>query len=219
MLAACGIGRLSHFLRNAPEYLPRRVDCLQELGWLCDRRDLPEAHRDLAAWLTKWAAKYPKLHRLGRSEHRPNADVLPAAASAPEASQIDQHADASQRGDQRPNSCRAHFPQWRELLEAGCARSPSKPTRTGWSSIGISTSLLGSAPGETPTQASSPIVQCKHAHFSLRASLIGPASHRLKRGLSDPRCVISRTARDRPETGKSTDRCPASGQIPVRRTT
>ena len=61
MLAACGIGRLSHFLRNAPEYLPRRVDCLQELGWLCDRRDLPEAHRDLAAWLTKWAAKYPKL--------------------------------------------------------------------------------------------------------------------------------------------------------------
>jgi len=49
MLADCGIGRLSHFLRNAPEYLPRRVDCLQELGWLCDRRDLPEAHRDLAA--------------------------------------------------------------------------------------------------------------------------------------------------------------------------
>jgi transposase-like protein len=59
MLAACGIGRLSHFLRNVPDYVPRRVDCLQELGCLYDRRDLPEARRDLAAWLTKWAANIP----------------------------------------------------------------------------------------------------------------------------------------------------------------
>jgi putative transposase len=52
-----------HFLRNALGYVPRRVDddCLQELRWLYDRRDLPEARRDLAAWLTKWSAKYPKL--------------------------------------------------------------------------------------------------------------------------------------------------------------
>jgi transposase-like protein len=32
-----------HFLRNALDYVPRRVDddCLQELRWLYDRRDLP----------------------------------------------------------------------------------------------------------------------------------------------------------------------------------
>ena len=34
---------------------------LQELRWLYDRRDLSEAQRDLAAWLAKWSAKYPKL--------------------------------------------------------------------------------------------------------------------------------------------------------------
>ena len=52
-----------HFLRNALDYLPRKADddCLQELRWLYDRRDLTEAQRDLGAWLTKWSAKYPKL--------------------------------------------------------------------------------------------------------------------------------------------------------------
>lgn len=52
-----------HFLRNALDYLPRKGDddCLTELRWLYDRRDLEEARRDLAAWLKKWAGKYPKL--------------------------------------------------------------------------------------------------------------------------------------------------------------
>jgi putative transposase len=52
-----------HFLRNALDYVPRKVDddCLQELRWLYDRRDLIEARRDLAAWLAKWSAKYSKL--------------------------------------------------------------------------------------------------------------------------------------------------------------
>ena len=64
-----------HFLRNALDHVPRRVadECLQELRWLgaCpraglrpdpgDRRDLIEARRDLAAWLTKWSGKYSKL--------------------------------------------------------------------------------------------------------------------------------------------------------------
>ena len=52
-----------HFLRNALEYLPRKADddCLQELRWMYERRDLEEARRDLKAWLEKWAAKYPKL--------------------------------------------------------------------------------------------------------------------------------------------------------------
>ena len=52
-----------HFLRNALDYLPRKADddCLQELRWLYDRRNLQEARQDLAAWLAKWQEKYPKL--------------------------------------------------------------------------------------------------------------------------------------------------------------
>jgi transposase-like protein len=52
-----------HFLRNALDYLPRKADddCLQELRWMYERRDLEEARRDLKGWLQKWAAKYPKL--------------------------------------------------------------------------------------------------------------------------------------------------------------
>ena len=52
-----------HFLRNALDYLPRKADddCLQELRWLYDRRNLEEARRDLNAWLVKWQQKYPKL--------------------------------------------------------------------------------------------------------------------------------------------------------------
>jgi putative transposase len=52
-----------HFLRNALDYLPRRGDddCMMELRWLYDRHDIQESRRDLAAWLSKWASKYPKL--------------------------------------------------------------------------------------------------------------------------------------------------------------
>jgi putative transposase len=52
-----------HFLRNALDYVPRKVDddCLMELRWLYDRRELAEVRRDLAAWLAKWQGKYPKL--------------------------------------------------------------------------------------------------------------------------------------------------------------
>jgi len=67
-----------HVLRNALDHVPRLSaplrslrgigrspmvddDCLQELRWIYDRRDLAEARRDLAAWLAKWQAKYPKL--------------------------------------------------------------------------------------------------------------------------------------------------------------
>jgi len=70
-----------HFLHNALDYVPRKVDddCLRELR-LYDRRDLAEARRDLAAWL----ATYPKLcgwveehleetltfYRLARQHHK-----------------------------------------------------------------------------------------------------------------------------------------------------
>ena len=52
-----------HFLRNALGHIPRRADadCLQELRWLYNRRNIDEARTDLAAWLARWQSKYPKL--------------------------------------------------------------------------------------------------------------------------------------------------------------
>ena len=40
-----------HFLRNAIDHLPRKRDddCLQELRWLYDRRQLKEAKADIKA--------------------------------------------------------------------------------------------------------------------------------------------------------------------------
>ena len=34
---------------------------LQDLRWLYDRRSIEETRRDLAAWIAKWEARYPKL--------------------------------------------------------------------------------------------------------------------------------------------------------------
>lgn len=52
-----------HFLRNALDHLPRKADddCLQELRWIYDRRDLAGAKADLAQWLKKWSPRYSKL--------------------------------------------------------------------------------------------------------------------------------------------------------------
>lgn len=52
-----------HFLRNALDHLPRKAgdDCLRELRWIYDRRDLAEARKDMAARLLRWQEKYPKL--------------------------------------------------------------------------------------------------------------------------------------------------------------
>ena len=52
-----------HFLRNALDYVSRKVDddCLQELRWLSDRREVAEVRRDLAQWLARWQSKYAKL--------------------------------------------------------------------------------------------------------------------------------------------------------------
>jgi putative transposase len=52
-----------HFLRNALDHLPRKKDddCLTELRWIYERRNVEEARRDLGAWLTKWENRYGKL--------------------------------------------------------------------------------------------------------------------------------------------------------------
>jgi hypothetical protein len=47
--------------------MPRKVDddCLRELRWLYDRREVAEVRRDLAQWLARWQGKYAKLCELG----------------------------------------------------------------------------------------------------------------------------------------------------------
>lgn len=42
----------AHFLRNTLDYLPRQADddCLQEMRWMYEGRDVEEARRDLKAW-------------------------------------------------------------------------------------------------------------------------------------------------------------------------
>jgi len=52
-----------HFLRNCLDHLPRKGDddCLRELRWIYERRNLDEARNDLAAWITKWESRYAKL--------------------------------------------------------------------------------------------------------------------------------------------------------------
>ena len=52
-----------HFLRNAIDHLPRKRDddCLKELGWLYERRNVKEARADLKAWIERWQGRYAKL--------------------------------------------------------------------------------------------------------------------------------------------------------------
>ena len=109
-----------HFLRNALDYVPRKVDddCLQELRWFYDRRELAEVRRDIAQWLGKWQTKSPTM-QLGRGQHRGDADLLSAAAAASQAYEVDQHARTPEPGTEAPHPCRAHLPQCRELSAAG----------------------------------------------------------------------------------------------------
>ncbi len=98
-----------HFLRNALDDVPRKVDddCLRELRWFYDRRDLAEVRRDIAAWLAKWQAKYPAAVQLGRGQHRGDAELLPAALAAPQTHEVDQHARRVEPGAEAPHPCRA----------------------------------------------------------------------------------------------------------------
>ena len=52
-----------HFLRNARDHIPRRAndDCLRELRWLYERRDVGEARADLSAWIARWQDAHPAL--------------------------------------------------------------------------------------------------------------------------------------------------------------
>jgi mutator family transposase len=125
-----------HFLRNALDYVPRRVDddCLRELRWLYDRRDLSEARRDLAAWLGKWSAKYSKLtgwveddidetlsfYRLPRQHHKhlKSTNMLerlnaphPGGADLPQCRELPQAGAGARGRDPRELARTASLPQ------------------------------------------------------------------------------------------------------------
>ena len=124
-----------HFLRNALDYVPRKVDddCLQELRWMYDRRDRAEARQDLAAWLVKLQGKCPKLtgwaeeniketltfYRLPRQHHKhlKSTNVL----------------ERLNEGIKRRTHVVRTFPNGESCLRL-VGRSLSRCTRTGWNS-------------------------------------------------------------------------------------
>ena len=75
-----------HFLRNALDYLPRKADddCLQELHWMYERRNVEEARRGLETMAGEVERQVSEALRVGGDEHRREVDVLPAAAGAPQ---------------------------------------------------------------------------------------------------------------------------------------
>jgi transposase-like protein len=100
-----------HFLRNALDSLPRKADddCLQALRWIFDRRDIQEAQRELAAWISQWQGKYPKRvdgveTNIGKTTfYRP-------PWGPPQAHEEHERARAAQRGDQAPTRVMRIFP-------------------------------------------------------------------------------------------------------------
>ena len=110
-----------HFLRNALDYVPRKVDddCLQELRWFYDRRDLGEARRDIAQWLAKWQAKYPRLCNWVEDNIEETLTYYRLPLPHHKHMKSDQYARTLKPGTQAPHPCRAHLPQHRELLAAG----------------------------------------------------------------------------------------------------
>ena len=113
-------------------------DCLQELRWLYDRRDLTEARRDLAAWLAKWSGKYSKFtgwvednidetltfYRLPRQHHKHLKST----------NMLERLNEEIRR---RTQVC-ASSPMARAAC-GWCGHWRSRPTRTGSSSIATST--------------------------------------------------------------------------------
>ena len=108
-----------HFLRNALDYVPRKVDddCLQELRWLYDRRDLGEARRTFAAWLARWQGKDPKLTGWVEENIEETLTFYRLPSSTSQASEVHEHAGAAERGDQAAHP--------RCAVESGALNSPN----------------------------------------------------------------------------------------------
>jgi putative transposase len=107
-----------HFLRNALDHVPRKVDddCLQELRWIYDRRDLAEVRRDIAQWLSKWQSKYSRLCDWVEENIEETAELFPAAARASQAHEVDQHARAAEPRAKRRTHVVRIFPNAESCL-------------------------------------------------------------------------------------------------------
>jgi putative transposase len=83
-----------HFLRNALDHMPRKAsdDCLQELRWLYDRRNLAEAQKGPLGVAFPLAGPLSPSLRLGGGEHLGDPHLLPPASRPPQALEEHQHA-------------------------------------------------------------------------------------------------------------------------------
>jgi putative transposase len=110
-----------HFLRNALDHLPRKADddCLTELRWLYDLRDVGGGAAAPAAVAGQVGGQVWEAVRLGGGQHRGDLDVLPAAAGAPQASQEHQRAGTAHPGVQAADAGRADLPPRGQLPAAG----------------------------------------------------------------------------------------------------
>ena len=129
-----------HFLRNALDHLPRKAgdDCLPELRWLYDRREIAEARQDLARWLGKWQAKHPKLCDWVEE----NIEETLTYFCLPQ--QHHKHMKSTNMLERLNQELkrRTHVVRIFPNAEAACgwsARSRSRPTRTGWRRSATST--------------------------------------------------------------------------------
>ena len=79
-----------HFLRNALDYVPRKVDddWLLELRWFYDCRELSKVRRDICRVALEMAGEIPEALRLGRGEHRGDSFLLLAAAGPSQAHEV-----------------------------------------------------------------------------------------------------------------------------------
>src|SRR6516164_335331 len=102
-----------HFLRNALGHLPRKLadDCLQELRWIYDRRELVEVRRDIAAWLAKWQAKHSKLCDWVEENIEETLSYYRLPTCPSQAYEVDEHARALQSGTEAAHPRGAHLPQ------------------------------------------------------------------------------------------------------------
>ena len=134
-----------HFLRNALDHMPRKADddCLQELRWLYDRRNLAEAQKDLSAWIARWQSAYPPALRLGGGEHRRDAHLLPSAHGHHKHLKSTNMLERLNEEIKRRTNVVRIFPN----KPAACGWSeawPSRPTRAGSRNTATSTWICSS---------------------------------------------------------------------------
>jgi putative transposase len=105
-----------HFLRNALDYVPRKVDddCLQELRWFgaCPRAGEagPGGSPRHCPVACQMAGQISQAMQLGRGQYRRDADLLSTATAAPQAHEVDQYARTAEPGIEAAHPCRAHLP-------------------------------------------------------------------------------------------------------------